>query len=336
MIKMVQLAFFLVLITGFSSCKIEKARPFKKQYLIIASDFLEAKDTLLFKSFKTLSGIRVRILSMSADSLLRRMKVEKQNTEIDAIIFSSTYDMVRFEKMNHLQKISNESIPKNLSKKFVSKSNKWLGIGCDPYIIVTKEDTLNKVLLYSDLTEKTKWCTNLTSASDWYPFYATIAYKINPKDKYTPLNWIKNFKKNNQGELLEIDSATNCSLFFTKHSIYMQSELYSNQLFKKGKLIFPNQQKGGSYYSMATFAVVKQARNYMNALEFIDYLMIETVNKRLNFRLKMFPLVNSKESVFRYQNNRFKKYAVSPIRLTDYFNQVKIILSILEKEKKSI
>jgi hypothetical protein len=64
--------------------------------------------------------------------------------------------------------------------------------------------------------------------------------------------------------------------------------------------------------------------------------MIETVNKRLNFRLKMFPLVNSKQSVFRYQNNRFKKYAVSPIRLTDYFNQVKIILSILEKDKKSI
>ena len=336
MIKMVFVAFFMFLIAGFSSCKIEKARPFKKQYLIIASDCLEVKDTVLFKSFKSHSGIHVRILPMSADSLIRRLKLEKQNTEIDAVLLSSIYDMVRLEKMNHLQKFNNESVPKNLPKKVISKSFKYIGIGIDPYIIVSKGDSLNKVRSYSDLIEKTKWCTNLTSASDWYPFYATIASKIKPKNKYTPLDWIKNFTKNKQSEIQEIDSTTNCSLFFTKYSLYMKSEIFSNQLFKNGKLIFPNQRNGGSYYSMATYGVVNQARNYINALQFMDYIIIETVNKRLNFRFKMFPIINSKESVFRYQNNHFKEYAISPIRLTDYFDQVKNIMSILDKEKKAI
>ena len=49
----------------------------------------------------------------------------------------------------------------------------------------------------------------------------------------------------------------------------------------------------------------------------------------------MFPIINSKESVFRYQNNHFKEYAISPIALTNYFDQVKNILSILDKESKS-
>lgn len=329
MTRWVQFCLLFFLLGIFSSCKIEKARPFKKQFLNIASDCLEVKDTLLFKSLKSFAGIRVRILPMSADSLRKRLVLEGLNTEIDAVILSSMVDMVALEKSDRLQHIPTENLPENLPQKYLSKSKKWVGIGCDPYVIVTLNDTLHKIRSYSDLAERTKWCTDLNSDANFYPFYSAIVHRINYKEKYNAHDWIKHFVQNKVDEISETDSTLTCKTLFTNYSSYKTSEVILNSKFSDGKLIFPNQRTGGTYFSMPTFAIIKQARNYTNALSFLDYLLIETVNKRLNFVWKTFPIVSTKESTFIYQNTRFKKFNASPVKLTEYYDRVKNIINLI-------
>lgn len=330
MMRWVQFGLILSLFGVFSSCKIEKARPFKKQYLIIASDCLTKKDTILFQSLKVNKGIRIRILPMTADSLKKRLALEGLNTEIDAIFLSSMYDMVQLEKAGKLQHVPKENLPLSLPSKYHSHNYKWFGIGCDPYVFVTLDDTIQKIRTYSDLVEKTRWCTNLTSEEDFYPFYSAIVHRINSKEKYNAHDWIKHFLENKAGVLSDVDSTSMCSTLFTKHSTLRNSEIIADSKFSKGKLIYPNQRTGGTYFSMPSFAIIRQARNYSNATVFLDYICLETVNKRLNYTWNTFPVISSKESSFTYQNTRFKKFSTSPVGLTSYYDRVSNIINLID------
>ena len=95
---------------------------------------------------------------------------------------------------------------------------------------------------------------------------------------------------------------------------------------KKLNLIFPNQRKAGSYFNMPCFGIIKQARNYSNAKLFLNYLLLDNVNKRLNSRLKMFPIIVEKQSIYPFQNVRYKKSSVSPIQQTKQYPRVTSIM----------
>jgi len=172
-----------LLIVLFGACTIEKARPFKKQQILIASDCLRPSDTILFKSFKKHYKIRVRILYLPVDSLQSKLKTEGTATEIDAVILSSVYSMYTFEKSKLLQKVPREDIFNPILNKYHSKSGKWTGIGIDPYVFINLKDTLKRVHSYKDLLNDTKWCTTLKTDEEWYPFYSNIVHKIMPKAK---------------------------------------------------------------------------------------------------------------------------------------------------------
>lgn len=326
----VQLFLGFLLIVMFTACTIEKARPFKKQQVVIASDCLHPSDTVLFKSFKKQYKIRVRILYLPFDSLENKLKTEGSATEIDAVILSSVYSMYSFEKSNLLQKVPREEIFNPIQNKYHAKSGKWTGIGIDPYVFVNIKDTLKRILSYKDLLDDTKWCTTLKTDHEWYPFYSNIVNKIKPEAKYNALDWIRNFTKNNVGILKETDSSMNCKVLITNYSVYKKNELIPKTRFKKGKLIFPNQRSGGCYYNMYCFGIVRQARNYANAIKIYNYLLVESVNKRINNSWKTFPVINTKDSKIDYQNIRFKKSSTSPVNLTQYYIRVKNIMKLIK------
>jgi ABC-type Fe3+ transport system substrate-binding protein len=324
-------SFLLIIVSVLlTSCGIETAKPFTKQHLFIASDCLDFTDTVLFNGFEKFKHIEVHIRRFTPDSLKNILKDEGYNTEFDAVILSSVYDMDQLNKAGLLQKLKDESFPENLPIKFRSASRKFCGIGVDPYVILTEDDSLSKVRSYKDLTSKTKWCTDLNGQSDWFPFYAAIAQKIDPKEKYNAIDWIGHFLRNKDKEFGESDSTTYCRTILTRYSHFRSNQVFKTKEFKDHRIIFPNQRSGGCYFNMPCYAVIKQARNYSNAIEFMRYLLLEPVNKRLNFRLSMFPVIKETNSSISYQNIRFKKYAVSPVRLTSNYERLINILRIID------
>ena len=84
--------------------------------------------------------------------------------------------------------------------------------------------------------------------------------------------------------------------------------------YRKLKLIFPNQKYGGTLYELRAIGLVKQASNYSNALEFILYLVKEENNQRINNWWNTFPVGNTLDRSFEYQNQRFKLYSEAPRR----------------------
>jgi hypothetical protein len=73
---MVYSKFLLPLFLGLVlvACKIEEAKPEISKKLVLASDFLEAKDTVLFKRFSKKTGIRLKILNLNASQIAQKLK----------------------------------------------------------------------------------------------------------------------------------------------------------------------------------------------------------------------------------------------------------------------
>lgn len=312
---LIQTSVFFASLFALNSCRIEKAKPFKKQHITIVSDCLKHEDEELFKSLKKYKSIDIYIIHLPFDSIKARLKKEGLNTEIDAVILSSVYYMNQLDQLHLLQKLPIEDFPENLNTKHISATRTWSGIGIDPYLISTKDDTLFKIKNYNDLLEN-QWCSTLKDEDKRMPFYTFIVHKMDPGHKYNHKDWIRDFNSK-KIEILNDSLSGACKITFYKYS--EGKRLHEN---RNARIIFPNQRKGGYYYDMPCFGIIRQARNYYNAKIFLHYLFTESANKGLNFKLNTYPLIYTKGSDFQYQNIRHKRSILSPVQLITNYQEL--------------
>ena len=313
--------FTLILIVLISACTIDKARPTKKQQLFVASDCLTQKDEKLFRNFEKANKINIHIVSISSDSLRILLKKEGLTTNIDCVISSSVYDMKNLSDSKFLQEKSINLAKGIIPSKFVSEKKDYFGFGIDPYVLLAQNDSIIKWRNYSDLNGKLPFTTDLKSKSDLLPYYSIVFAKLEKSKPKIIYSWGENFNKNKVNVSNDSLKLNGTKVLFTLYSHYEKNKNDKKHL-KKLNLIFPNQRKAGSYFNMPCFGIIKQARNYTNAKLFLNYLLLDNVNKRLNSRLKMFPIIVEKQSIYPYQNQRYKKTSVSPIQQTKQYSKV--------------
>jgi hypothetical protein len=208
-----------------------------------------------------------------------------------------------------------------IPSKFVSEQKDFLGFGIDPYVLLAQNDSIIKWRNYSDLNGKLTFTTDLNSKSNLLPYYSIVFAKLEKSKPKIIYSWCENFNKNKVNASNDSLKLNGTKVFFTLYSHYEKNKNDKKHL-KKLNLIFPNQRKAGSYFNMPCFGIIKQARNYTNAKLFLNYLLLDNVNKRLNSRLKMFPIIVVKQSIYPYQNQRYKKTSVSPIQQTKQYSKV--------------
>jgi ABC-type Fe3+ transport system substrate-binding protein len=318
--------FSLLFIVLFNACTIEKAHPSKKQHLRIASDCLTRKDEKLLRNFEKKYKIDIHIVPISVDSIQQLLKKEGLATNIDCILVGSVYDMASISEAKMLHQNSMKDVTKQLSPKYISDKKDFIGIGFDPYVFLTKNDTLVKWKNYADLVANYQFTSDLITKTDLYPYYSTVYAKIQKSGQKQVKKWMSQFLKNKQTSLNDSLQMNGTSAFFTLYSHYEKNKSTFKHL-KKFNLIFPNQRKAGVYYNMVCFGVVKQARNYTNAQLFLNYLLIDNVNKRIAHRLSFYPIITGRQSAFSYQNKRFKKSSVSPIHQSTFYGKIKLIIN---------
>ena len=318
--------FLLLLIVLFNACTIEEARPSKKQHLRIASDCLTKKDEKLFRNFEKKYKIDVHIVSISADSIQQLLKKDGLTTNIDCILVASVYDMASISEAKMLHENSMKVVTKQLSSKYISVKKDFIGIGYDPYVFLTKNDTLVKWKNYADLVSNYQFTSDLSSKTDLYPYYSTVYAKIQKSGQKQVKKWMSQFLKNKQATLNDSLQMNGTNAFFTLYSHYEKNKSTYKHL-KKYNLVFPDQRKAGVYYNMACFGIVKQARNYTNAQLFLNYLLIDNVNKRITHQISIFPVITGKQSAFSYQNTRFKKSSVTPIHQSKFYGKIKMLIN---------
>lgn len=278
-----QFSFLLIL----TACGLEKAKGPLHPEVQIASDCLYPKDTILFDKFKKTTGISVRIKHETADRILSDLRRDKLLTDFDFIVLHGTSAIQFTETSTLFMSIPRDSIPKELSRNYVSKERKIIGLGFDPFILVTSQPSVSIRPTYASLYDSLIWCSDLSETSEWSAYADFLKNSPTLNGKNPRLNCVKLLREN--------DTLRYADVLFTKHSNFLKKKKRSLKNFRNGTVLFPDQKRGGYAYDMPVCMIVNQAYNYSNACRLLHYLIDNDGNKFVNRALGTFPLHSGKK-----------------------------------------
>ena len=292
------LCFFLVF---FSACGIEEASPEKKNELVIASDFLKAKDVSLFKTFALKHNINVKIRFLSADSIQKRLAKDGFNSEYD-IVFVKSLESVKELNTISFHHLSKTKIKEELYSFRAFQNNSWFAVGLDPYVFSLVPDTLAFPLSYVELTQKFNYSSLNPKGNQ--VLLAHVKFLSNKKPEYY-LDWKKEFEKNfvlfNSGT----DSLPSNQFMLVKWSDYLNSPFFKKN--KKREINYKiNFANNGLYADRKCAAVIFEAKNFKNACLFLKYLNAKSESLYFYEMMGMIPIIQ-KNKAYDYEKIRSMK-----------------------------
>ena len=303
---------FATLLTA-NSCLIETARAPTKQYVTIYTDCLVKNDLKLFSSFSKKEHIHVRIIHLPADSILSRLKKQKYNTNADILLLKSVFDINQLQREKLLQPVSSLKIDELIGANYKAQDNTWFGIGIDPYVFVSKNDSTSIISEFGELLKSSnidKWSTNFKATNELVPLLAPFLFK---KNNSAAKKWYYEFLANQHTQ--GVTKNRNGIPIMTTNVLLTSYSMFSKMVHKKDSINknfdfhFSNQANSGAYYNLLCAGIIKQARNFENAKLLLEYISTAQMNEKLNNCWNTFPISgSSKKHTFNYQNTYFKIY----------------------------
>lgn len=278
----------IVLLLIMSSCMIEEVSSFGLQRLVIGSDYLEPEDSILFKAFTQSTGINVIIESKSGKELYNQIKNNPENCGIDLLMISSETQLHKFSTANYLQALDERDSLSLGIPKFTSYKYNYVGYALDPFVISTSKDS-RSIRTYNDLTHNK--FINALSKNEAICLLAPVSRKI-PKGKAQ--EWVEAF----YAQSLSKSSLTDSLIAITPKLSLRSNLLKTGGNSRTNESHILKSGNAGSFYSLKTFAIVRQCENYIEAKELISYFSQPSKNKYLVNHLH-FVSIHNPESVFR-------------------------------------
>jgi len=287
--------------------------------LVLASDFLERKDSTLFKGFKTKTGIRIVIVPMTVDSILKHQEAFGYNSKIDMVLMKSLYGINQLAEKKQLHPF--DSYEEMQVKEYRSIDNDWVAFGIDPYVIAGVAD--NQEFQYNELTYGERWEKHLIP-TELKSFQAAVLYQFGRNNREKSLKWLE--KLDSQSTTLN-DSLTKASYYLTK---------LSDAIATKKSYCYPNQSKKfGVFYDAVSFGIIRHGSNAMFANEFANYHLNLVHSQVLCNQLNILPTIDPKgNSSYDYQNKYPLLFRCTPSETVLQFRDLQRLQTRLEQGTK--
>jgi len=269
--KIISLTTFVFAFLIIQSCGIEEAKNDKNK-LVIASDFLNPKDTILFKRFIKSTNISLSIIHLNAESIAKKLDDEGFNTNID-VVFVSSLQSVKKLRAIKFHTISSQNIEDNFPSIRKFQNNSWFAIGYDPYIISYIPDTIETATNYKDFTSKFSYASLNSQNNKVLKSHVNFLIKNTMKNEA----WNINFDKRYTILISESDSVSTKQIYLFKWSEYLNNPKLTQNKKRKIDLNF-NSENGGLYADRKCLSVVKEAKNFKNAVSFLIFLHTNSHN----------------------------------------------------------
>lgn len=257
----------LISIFVFGSCGLETAGPDYQSDLVIASNFLQAKDTIHYKGFEKRTGINVKILNLSADSIQKMLKSKGYNSKID-LVFLNSLSAIKDVEISFFHKFQYNVAKNELYFYKTILENKWLVAGIDPYVFSYFQDSIERPTNYNQLTKGFLWAT--PNEDNLNVFLAHIKYNLRKNDDNGFKDWKENFKRNQVIYDEGNDSLASIQFLFSKESDVKSDRRLSKQ--KKRAISYPTGNSGCPFADRYCIALVDQSLNFYNAKRLLKYI----------------------------------------------------------------
>lgn len=251
----------------FTACGLETAGPDYQSDLVIASNFLQPKDTIHYKGFEKRTGINVKILNLPADSIQKMLKSKGYNSKID-LVFLNSLSAIKDLETSFFHKFKYNVAKKEFSFYKPILENKWLVAGIDPYVFSYFQDSTERPTNYSQLTKGFLWAT--PNEENLNVFLAHIKYNLRKNDENSFREWKQNFKRNQVIYEEGTDSLASIQFLLSKESDIKSDRRLSKQ--KRRIISYPTGKSGCPFADRYCIALVDQSLNFYNAKRLLKYI----------------------------------------------------------------
>ncbi len=273
------------------ACKIEEAKPEISRKLVLASDFLEAKDTVLFKRFSKKTGIRLKILNLNASQIAQKLKKEGYNSSID-LVFVKSLNSVKILDKTKFQELDANFLREKTPSLKAFKNATWLVAGLDPFVFLYDPNFYTGKKNYRALSKNFSWASP-QSIEELAVLGAHNSILFKKKDSVQ-----YNFIKNNVAYQSLSNGVISSQFLVLKNSFFEKNK----ELSKKREIFFPDK----TYADRWCFAVVDQAINYGNVEAFLMYYSSLSESTYFIKKTGVFPYRESARKTLNLRNTILK------------------------------
>ena len=245
-------------------------------------------DQKLFDMFTEATGIKVNVVSASADELIQKLELEGANSPADLLITVDAGRLHRAEEKGLLQAVNSSTLDANIPAKFKDPQGFWFGLTYRARIFAYHLDRVNPEELdsYESLTEPQWKGRVLTRSSENIYNQSLLASIIAHHGAEGAETWAAGLlanmarapKGSDRDQVKAVASGEGDVAIVNTYYIGIMLNDTNEEERKAAERIgifFPNQDDRGTHINISGAGVTKHAPNKENAIQFIEFLLSE-------------------------------------------------------------
>jgi len=242
-------------------------------------------DQKLFDMFTEATGIKVNVVSASADELIQKLELEGANSPADVLITVDAGRLYRAASKDLLQAVQSETLEANIPAKFREPAGHWFGLTYRARIFAYSKDRVKPEELssYEALTEPQWKGRVLTRSSENIYNQSLLASIIAHNGKEGAETWAAGLLANMAREPKGSDRDQVKAVAAGEGDVAIVNTYYigimlndENEEERKAAeqvaIFFPNQADRGTHINISGAGVTKYAPNKANAIKLLEFL----------------------------------------------------------------
>lgn len=251
-------------------------------------------DQQLFDRFTAETGIRVNVVSASADELIQKLELEGEASPADVLITVDAGRLVRAEEKGLLQPVQSESLNQRIPAHLRSPEGYWFGLTYRARILAYHKERVDPATLstYEVLTEPEWKGRLLTRSSENIYNQSLLASMIATNGADAARSWAEGVldnmarppKGSDRDQVMAVAAGEGDVAIVNTYYIGIMLNDPSKAMREAAQqvgLFFPNQNDRGTHINVSGAGVTRHAPNRDNALRLIEFLTEPEAQKLL-------------------------------------------------------
>jgi iron(III) transport system substrate-binding protein len=242
-------------------------------------------DQLLFDKFTEKTGIKVNVVSASADELIQKLELEGANSPADVLITVDAGRLHRAETKDLLQAIGSEVLDTNIPGKFKNPEGYWFGLTYRARILAYSKERVKPEELssYESLTAP-EWKGRILTRSSENIYNQSLLASIiaangnDEAEKWAAgllANMSRSPKGSDRDQIKAVASGEGDVAIVNTYYIGIMlndANQEERKAAEKVGIFFPNQGDRGTHINISGAGVTKYAPNKDNAIKLLEFL----------------------------------------------------------------
>lgn len=249
-------------------------------------------DQQLFARFTELTGIRVNVVTASADELITRLENEGKNSPADILITVDAGRLHRAKEKGLLQPIRSEVLETSIPATYRDPEGYWFGLTRRARVLVYDPARVQpgELSTYEDLASP-KWKGRILSRSSGNVYnQSLLASLIAANGEEAAEAWARGVAANLArppagGDTDQIkavaagvgDVAISNTYYFGR--LLSSSDPEERRLAERLAIFFPNQDGRGAHVNVSGAGVTTSSKNVANAIRLLEFLASEEAQR---------------------------------------------------------